>query len=520
MADTGQPTPGANGAPDAPAPDGPDDYGADAVAEPGAQGGNGEIAPFTGRSDRPVMALNYEAEQGVLAGLLFENEAYDKVADFLRPEHFADAAHGRIYEAIGKLIERGQKANAITLKAFFDHDEALAEVGGAEYLGKLESTMIAAGIVPDYGKLIQDLWMRRELMALGEDLLVEAGRADYHEFASELVDKTAQRVFDLAEGGGGKAAEPLGVYAKTVLVELEAAIARGGGITGISTGFRDLDDLLGGFQPADLIVLAGRPSMGKSACSAAIASSVANEGTPALVFSLEMTIADQTRRIIAERCGISAHAMRKGTVSLDERLRLQETVESVQGLPLYLDDTAALTVRQMHTRARRLKRSKGLGLVVIDHLGFVQPLDRRAQKVHQIEEITHGLRVMAKDLGVPVLLLHQLSRAVEQRDDKRPILADLRDSGAIEQDADVVIFIYRDAYYLARSEPRPGSDQAKYRDRHAKWETRMNAARNKAELIVTKQRNGPVGNVDLFFDERTLRWTDLAQGSMGQGNMV
>ena len=472
--------------------------------------------------------VNYEAEQALLGAILENNYAFERVADFLRPEHFADAAHGRIFEAIGKLIERGQQANAITLKSLFDQDEALAEAGGANYLAKLQSSTITIVNAGDYGRTIYDLYLRRELIALGEDVVNDAFAQDLEVTATDQIETAEQKLYGLAEAG--QTERGLTTFKSAVIEAVnmaEAAFKRDSHVAGVSTGFKDLDKWLGGLHHSDLVILAGRPAMGKTslatniACSAATArqKDTGPDGTvvetPQVVafFSLEMSAEQLATRIIAEGAEVRSDVIRRGEIRQSQFDKIFETSRALYTLPLFIDDTPALTIGALRTRARRLKRQQGLSLIVVDYLQLMQgPAGLRSEnRVQEVSEITRGLKAVAKELNVPVLALSQLSRQPEQRDDKRPQLADLRESGSIEQDADVVMFIYREDYYLARERPTQKANESKekFNERQADYDLRMDEARNKAEIIIAKQRHGPTGTVEMLFRGEFTRFSDL-----------
>jgi replicative DNA helicase len=483
--------------------------------------------PLSGEEHLRLPPANDEAEQALLGAILANNAAYEKVADFLRPEHFADGVHARIFEACGKLIERGQIANAIQLKNLFEQESALAEVGGAQYLAQLQSSYVTIINAIDYGKTIHDLYLRRQLIDLGEDMVNDAFDYDLDVEASQQIAAAEDKLYKLAEIGeteGGPTAFKSAVLESLHLTQ--AAMNRDG-LAGVASGLNDLDKLLGGFHPSDLIILAARPSMGKTSLATNIAFNVASEARverdaegnpieqrqPVAFFSLEMSSEQLASRILSERTGIRSDAMRRGDLENEEFDRLFEASRELFELPLFVDDTPALSVSQVRTRARRLKRQHGLSMIVIDYLQLMQPPagKRSDNRVQEVSEITRGLKALAKDLDVPVIALSQLSRAVEQREDKRPQLADLRESGSIEQDADVVMFIYRDQYYLERAEPsqRDGEDENKYHERLERWKERCERAYGKAEIIIAKQRHGPIGSREFAFDGDTTRFSDL-----------
>lgn len=474
---------------------------------------------------------NPEAEQTLLGALLINNAAYLRVSEFLQPEHFGNAMHGRIFAAIGKLIERGQIANPITLKNLFDQDGALIDIGGAQYLGRLAEAAATIINAADYGRIIHDLHLRRQLITLGEDIVNDAFRQDLDDSAGEQIERAEKTLFDLATTGQAEGGfRAFGTALTTAILNAEAAFKRSGKTVGVATGFRDLDNKLGGLHPSDLIVLAGRPSMGKTALATNVAFNAAKRYKPlhtadgrktaedgAVVgfFSLEMSAEQLATRILAEASGTSSDRIRRGEVSREDFDRFVAASEHLQRLPLFVDDTPALTISGLRTRARRLMRQHGLGLIVVDYLQLLRPSNQsRAQenRVQEISEITRGLKTLAKELNVPVLALSQLSRAVEQREDKRPLLSDLRESGSIEQDADVVMFIFREEYYLSRLQPTKLGDETdeKYQGRIQKWQDNCEEVYGITEVIVAKQRHGPIGTIKLRFTAETTKFEDFA----------
>ena len=467
---------------------------------------------------------NYEAEQALLGALLANNEVYNRVSEFLRPEHFADALHGRIYEAIGKLVLRGQIANPVTLKNLFDQDGALAEIGGAQYLVQLAQAVVTVINAEDYGRAIFDLYLRRQLIGVGEDIVNDSFAYDPDVTAVDQIERSEMRLFNLAEGGqveGGP--KKFDAVLKSALDMAETAYKRDSHVTGVTTGLRDLDRKLGGLQPSDLIILAGRPSMGKTALAtnmgfnAAEAVKDAETGTRHRVafFSLEMSAEQLAHRIMAEKSGISSDRIRRGDVKHDDFLKIVEAAQAMTSVQFFIDDTPALTVPGLRTRARRLKRQFGLDLIIVDYLQLMRSASPKPSenRVQEISEITRGLKAVAKELNVPVMALSQLSRAVENREDKRPQLADLRESGSIEQDADVVMFVYREQYYHERAEPKQRTDEStdKFQERMARWQEHGERVHNTAEVIIAKQRHGPVGTLELFFDGAITRFGDLTR---------
>jgi replicative DNA helicase len=467
---------------------------------------------------------NYEAEQALLGALLANNEVYNRVSEFLRAEHFADALHGRIYEAIGKLVLRGQIANPVTLKNLFDQDGALSEIGGAQYLVQLAQAVVTVINAEDYGRAIFDLYLRRQLIGVGEDIVNDSFAYDPDVTAIDQIERSEMRLFNLAEGGqveGGP--KKFDAVLKSALDMAENAYKRDSHVTGVTTGLRDMDRKLGGLQPSDLIILAGRPSMGKTALAtnigfnAAEAVKDAETGTRHRVvfFSMEMSAEQLAHRIMAEKSGVSSDRIRRGDVKHDDFTRIVEAAQAMTTVQFFIDDTPALTVPALRTRARRLKRQFGLDMIIVDYLQLMRSASPKAQenRVQEISEITRGLKAVAKELNVPVVALSQLSRAVENREDKRPQLADLRESGSIEQDADVVMFVYREQYYHERAEPKQRTDEApdKFQDRMARWQEHGARIHNVAEVIIAKQRHGPVGTLELFFDGAVTRFGDLTR---------
>ena len=473
-----------------------------------------------------IPPYNTDAEQALLGAILINNAAYLRVSEFLQPEHFGNAVHGRIFAAIGKLLGRGQIANPVTLKNLFDQDGALTEIGGAQYLARLAGAAVTIINAEDYGRAVHDLFLRRELITLGEDVVNDAFRQDLDDPAREQIERAEKKLFDLATAGepeGGFRA--FGNALTSAILNAEAAFKRNGKTVGVATGFVDLDRKLGGLHPSDLIVLAGRPSMGKTALATNIAfyaaknykppsapeiRKIAEDGAVVGFFSLEMSAEQLATRILAEESGVSSDRIRRGDVSHEDFDRFVQASQRLAAVKLFIDDTPALSVAALRTRARRLLRQQGLGLIVIDYLQLLRPSNQaRSQdnRVQEISEITRGLKALAKELNVPVLALSQLSRAVEQREDKRPMLADLRESGSIEQDADVVMFIFREEYYLSR-EPsrRPDEAESKFSERYQEWRERLEKVHGLGEIIVAKQRHGPIGTVKLRFDAETTKF--------------
>lgn len=447
---------------------------------------------------------NIAAEKTLLGTLLVNRNAYERVSEFLRPEHFALTHHGHIFEAVAKLMERGQVADPITLKLFFEEDETLAEIGGAAYLSELANGATTAINAGEYGRIVLDLHERRELIGLTEDTLARAYSSDTGETARQIREDHEQALFNLAEAGHTDSGpRPFSHFADHALEQMDAA--RAGGSPGVSTGFADLDAKLGGLHPSDLIILAGRPSMGKSALAGNIARNAANAGIGVGFFSLEMSGEQLVGRELAGRCGLGPNRMRTGKLNPFDAEKLHEAGEICRDLPVFIDDTPALTVAALRTRVRRLKRRHGIGLVIVDYLQLM--VGRAESKQVEISNISRGLKAIAKEAGIPVLALSQLSRKVEERPNKRPILSDLRESGAIEQDADAVLFIYREAYYLGDCAPVKKADENEttFANRLLKWED----VEGIAEVNIAKHRHGPTGTVKLYFDTGTVRFETL-----------
>ena len=468
-----------------------------------------------------ALPQNLEAEQGLLGALLADNRAYEKVGDILRAEHFFHPAHQRIFTAITQFVDRGQTASPVTLKSYFEKDMDLKDVGGGEYLADLAASVISVINVQDYAQTVYDLHVRRQLIELGEDIVNEAYDHRLDQEANDMIGHAEARLFSLGEtgqSGGGFV-----TLRDSVMVSIEMAekaFKTKGHVTGATTGLRDLDKQLGGFHPSDLLILAGRPSMGKTSLATNIAYNAARryaetggkEGAVVGMFSLEMSSDQLATRILADCANISGHSIKRGEMSQEDFQKFVAASQQLAKIPLYIDDTPALSIGAVRTRARRLKRQHGLSMLVIDYLQLLRGTGSRqseSNRVQEVSEITRGLKAIAKELNIPVLALSQLSRSVESREDKRPMLSDLRESGSIEQDADVVMFVYREEYYLARSEPEPGTDK------HLQWQERMEQAHNVGECIVSKARHGPIGTVRLHFDSHVTRFSDLDEMHAG-----
>ena len=465
---------------------------------------------------------NIEAEQALLGALLFDNNAYERLSDQLQASHFYEPFHQRLFQAMEEHIRKGQLAEPIMLMERFRNDPAFQELGGLRYLADLVDRAPPAAHAADYGRLVYDLALRRELIRIGGDIAVGA-QGDAEHTAREQIENAEQSLYALAENGQSSTGFVSFADALQGAVDMAAeAYSRDGGLSGVSTGLADLDRMLGGLHPSDLIILAGRPSMGKSALAANIAFHVArsyaydilpdgarktSNGGVVAFFSLEMSAEQLAMRVLAETSGVPSDRLRKGEIDASEFGRVRDAALDIQEAPLHFDDTGGLSIAKLAARARRLKRQTGLDLIVVDYLQLLTTGEsgRNDNRVQEVSMITQGLKALAKELSVPVLALSQLSRQVESREDKRPQLSDLRESGSIEQDADVVMFIYREAYYKSRTEPRENTAE------HFAWQEEMEAIRNLAEVIIGKQRHGPIGTVKLHFHEDLTKFSNLAR---------
>ena len=469
-----------------------------------------------------TMPHSVEAEQQLLGAILTNNDVYDRVASIIGSKHFYDPVHARIFEIAAARIAKNQLASPVTLKTFMEDDEGLKELGGPAYLARLAGTAMSAFAVRDYAQMIYDLAIRRELIQLGRDISDKASRVDISSEPKEQIVEAEQHLYRLSEQGQTESGFQSFLRAVTEAVKVaNVAYQREGGLAGISTGLLDMDGKLGGLHKSDLLILAGRPSMGKTSLATNIAFNVAKaykkgrmpDGTEGAVqggvvgfYSLEMSAEQLAGRILAEASEISSHKIRQGDMTEAEFRRFVEAAKALEACPLYIDDTPALPISQLAARARRLKRTHGLDLLIIDYLQLVRGTGRSESRVNEISEITMGLKAIAKELDIPVVALSQLSRQVESRDDKRPQLSDLRESGSIEQDADVVMFVFREEYYVERE--KPSDDRL---DEMAAWQERMERLHGRAEVIIGKQRHGPIGSVDLSFEGRFTRFGNLIQ---------
>ncbi len=467
---------------------------------------------------------NLEAEQALLGALLFDNAAFERLSDQLQARHFYEPFHSRLFAAVEDFIKKGHMAEPIVMMERFKQDSAFQELGGLRYLADLVDRAPPAANAREYGRLIYDLALRRELIRIGGDMAAGATHGDAHRTARDQIEAAEQQLYSLAETGSASSGFRPFAEALRGAVEMAAeAFSRDGGLAGLSTGLMDLDQKLGGLHPSDLLILAARPSMGKTALAVNIAFNVARnyawepqpDGTRKTVnggvvafYSLEMSAEQLAMRLLADVSGVSSDRLRKGEIDASEFGRVRDGAFEVQNAPMHIDDTGGLSLAKLTARARRLKRQHGLDLIVVDYLQLItvgEGGSRTDNRVQEVSQITQGLKALAKELSVPVIALSQLSRQVESREDKRPQLSDLRESGSIEQDADVVMFIYREAYYKGRAEPREGSPE------HLEWQEEMDRIRNVAEVILGKQRHGPIGTVKLHFNEDTTRFGNLAR---------
>ena len=457
---------------------------------------------------------NIEAEQALLGSILVNNDIIDEISNMVNSKIFYDPAHVKIFEVIENLNNKGMIANPITLKNFFEKDNMLGEVGGTEYLVKLTRFSSSSKQAIDYAKIIHEMFLRRQLILISDKLSSDTLNANTDEQNAEnIIESTEKSLFDLAERGSFSQSFLKFNQALDQTIEMATlAMQNDQGIVGVPTGLTDLDEKLGGLHKSDLVILAGRPSMGKTALATNIAYNAAQnilkrqEKSSVAFFSLEMSSEQLSTRILSEQARIKSDDIRRGKVTEEEINRYIETSRNIYNLPLYIDETPAITIATLSNRARRIKRLFGLSLVVVDYIQLMQSnMHKNEGRVQEISEITQGLKALAKELSVPVLALSQLSRAVEQRDDKQPQLADLRESGSIEQDADVVMFVYREEYYLERKQPKLGSIE------HAEWQSKMNDVNGLADIILGKQRHGPTGTIKVEFEGIYTKFKDLTK---------
>ncbi len=459
------------------------------------------------KDDAKELPNNIEAEQSVIGSILVSNEIFDEIHTILSHINFYDPMHQKIFNAIETLIYKGMLANPITLKNYFEKEND--EINVPEYLVKVTKFSTSSRQAIEYSRIIYDMFVRRELIKISENTIDTAKQNDLNISGKSIIENSEKLLFDLAEKGSLNS--PLMKFDEAMKYTIEMAsnaYKNEEGIVGVPTGLTDLDDRLGGLHKSDLIIIAGRPSMGKTALATNIAFNAAQnlqstgKKSSIAFFSLEMSSEQLSTRILAEQSKIKSNDIRRGRISEDQFDKFIKTSKNISELPLYIDETPAISIAALSNRARRIKRLFGLDMLVVDYIQLMRATNNKDGRVQEISEITQGLKAIAKELAIPVLALSQLSRAVEQRDDKQPQLSDLRESGSIEQDADVVMFVYREGYYLERKEPRPATVE------HAEWQAKMNEVSNFAEIIIGKQRHGPTGNVQLEFDAMFTKFKD------------
>jgi replicative DNA helicase len=496
------------------------------------------IRPAAGEAPARALPANLEAEAAFLGAVLIDNRVIEELQTPLRPEHFFEPVHARIYERILTLIDRQAVVTPVTLKPYFEADEALQQLGGITYLARLTADGQGLLAARNLAEQIYDLSLLRELVNVGRNLVEGALDTSEEVAPLEQIERAEAALYQVAEGASSVSeASSFGSATRVAIASIEKAFNSGGHISGKTTGLTSVNEKIGGLHDSDLIILAGRPGMGKTSLVTNIAFNAADRlrrdmadgigvdksvGAAVAFFSLEMSADQLATRILAEQSGISSEALRMGKISREDFQQLSFASQRLAELPLYIDDTPALSIAALRARARRLKRRHDIGLVVVDYLQLLQGTGRaNDNRVNEISEISRGLKTLAKELSVPVIALSQLSRAVEQRDDKRPMLSDLRESGSIEQDADMVWFVFREDYYVAAKEPKQpvDGDDGKIHEAHAAWAADMERVHGLAELIVAKQRHGATGKVRLRFESRITRFSDLAEDSRGTYGM-
>jgi len=451
---------------------------------------------------------NIEAEQSVIGTLLVSNEIFDEINIIVSSKNFYDPMHQKIFSAIENLIYKGMLANPITLKNYFENEKD--DINIPDYLVKITKFSTSSRQTIEYSKIIYDMFVRRELIKISEGTIDSAKLKDLNISGQNIIENSEKLLFDLAEKGSFNSSLVKFDEALKFTIEMASnAYKNEEGIVGVPTGLTDLDDRLGGLHKSDLVIIAGRPSMGKTALATNIAFNAAKKlqesGKKSSIafFSLEMSSEQLSTRILAEQSRIKSNDIRRGRISDEQFDKFIETSKNISELPLFIDETPAISIAAVSNRARRIKRLFGLDMIVVDYIQLMRAINTKDGRVQEISEITQGLKAIAKELSVPVLALSQLSRAVEMRDDKKPQLSDLRESGSIEQDADVVMFVFREAYYLERKEPRPATVE------HAEWQAKMNEVSNLAEIIISKQRHGPTGKLMLDFEPMFTKFKDI-----------
>lgn len=479
------------------------------------------VAAPQGETNYRIPPHNIEAEQALLGAILVNNDAFDRVSDFLQPEHFSEELHRKIYENASKLIRAGKIATPVTLKSFLTEQEVVPGLNVSQYLARLAGEATTIVNAEDFGRLVYDLSIRRDLIAIGEEIVNEAYDAAVDVAPRAQIEEAERKLYSVAETGRYDGGFQRFQDALTTAIDMAAAAyTRDGKLSGIATGLVDLDHKLGGLQKSDLIIIAGRPGMGKTALATNIAFNIARafEGEPQPdgsiktinggvvgFFSLEMSAEQLATRIIAEQSGIPSNKIRRGDIDDSDFYRIRDAAQQMQTVPFYIDQTGGLSIAQLTARARRLKRQRGLDVLIVDYLQLLSSSRHRENRVQELTEITTGLKALAKELNAPIVALSQLSRQVESREDKRPQLSDLRESGSIEQDADVVMFVYREEYYLKNKEPRPNTPE------FFAWQAQMDEVLGKAEVIIGKQRHGPTGTVPLAFEAEVTRFANQAR---------
>ena len=465
---------------------------------------------------------NIEAEQALLGALMINNDVFDRIDNIVNETHFFDPVHQKIFEVAAVRIKNNSLASPVTLKAFLEDDPGLNELGGGAYLVRLAGAAISIFAARDYAEMIRELATRRSLIEIGNNISGTAGKIDVDHDPKDQIVEAEQKLYELAETGQTGSGFQSFLKAVTDAVNVaNSAYQREGGLVGPSTGFQDLDKKLGGLHQSDLLILAGRPSMGKTALATNIAFNIAKKYSKGLLpdgsegavdggvvgfFSLEMSAEQLAARILSEVSEVPSDQIRRGDMSEKEFRKFVEAAKSLEACPLFIDDTPALPISQLAARARRLKRTSGLDVMIVDYLQLVRPASSKDSRVNEVSEITQGLKAIAKELDIPVIALSQLSRQVENREDKRPQLSDLRESGSIEQDADVVMFVYRGEYYKEREKPNDHEVE-----KMAAWQAEMEELHGKAEIIIGKQRHGPIGSIDLSFEGQFTRFGNLAK---------
>ncbi len=460
---------------------------------------------------------NIEAEQGLLGAILINNDIIYDIQDIVNETHFYEPIHGLIFNIITNITSKGQLASPVTLKSYFEAEKGLEQIGGSNYLARLANSAVSLDFAKNYAQIIYDLSIRRGLFELGGKVQYEALETDINIGPNELIENAEKQLYQISEKGiGSGGVQPFTSAVEEAIELAKKAFEKDSSVVGLSSHFRDLDTKLGGFHPSDLIIIAGRPSMGKTSLATNIAFNIAKDAhlnndknSSILFFSLEMSSEQLATRVLSEQAKISSSDIRRGSLSENDLDSLVSVSRDILEIPLYIDDTPAINVASISSRARKLKRKHGLGAVVIDYLQLVRPSknSKNETRVLEISDITQNLKALAKELNIPIIALSQLSRQVEQRDDKKPQLSDLRESGSIEQDSDVVMFIFREEYYLEKNEPALGTSD------YIEWQQKMEEIHGQADLLIAKQRHGPTGNIKLSFERKYTRFGNFISKS-------